>query len=379
MSNLKKYQFWTIVVVAIFCGLAAGVLGEIITRVYFLKDFSVPYLSTDLNVNDLNSNLSNLIIRDAKKVVVNEDVKISETLNSLKPALVGIFKELPANLATADDYYQLNKPLLTGLIVTADGWVILSVPLELKKDFNPKNLVAIASDRHVYKIDKFIVLNNIPGDLYLVHLTGAANLAIKKNIARQDLSLGQSLLIVKNINSILPTALTSIDKGQKILSSDSLEANIILDGDLSDNWKHSFIFNLNGDLVGIIDEEKKVIPIFAYDYYLQNSLNKNLLPRPYLGVNYLDLSIIKPANLNLEKGAWLTGANNQPAVLKDSPAQLAGLKAGDIISWVNNQEINAANDLADIIVTYKSGDSITLTYLRNNQEQEAVVTLGQLK
>jgi len=378
MPDSKKYHFWIIVVIAVSCGLAAGVLGEIITRVYFLKDFSVPYLSGDLNVNDVNSNRSNLVIRDAKKVVVNEDVKISETLSSLKPALVGIFKELPV-AAASDNYYQLDKPLLTGLVVTADGWLMLSLSPELKKDFDLENLVAITSDRHIYKIDKFNVLNNIPGDLSLVHLTGAANLAIKKNIVRQDLSLGQSLLIVKNISSVLPTSLTSIDKGQNILSSDSLEANIILNGDLADNWKHSFIFNLNGDLVGIIDEEKKVIPIFAYDYYLQNSLKKNVLPRPYLGVNYFDLSVIKPANSNLEKGAWLVGAGDKLAVLKNSPAQLAGLKAGDVISWVNNQEINAANDLADIIVTYKTGDSITLTYWRAGKEQEAQVVLGQLK
>lgn len=379
MPDLKKYHFWTLVSVAVLCGLAAGVLGEIITRVYFLKDFSVPYLSGDLNVNDLNSNRSNLVIRDAKKVVVSEDVKIGETLNSLKPALVGIFKELPAGPAAADNYYRLDNPLLTGLAVTADGWIVLTLPSELKKDFNPKNLVAVTYDRHVYKIDKSNALNNIPGDLYLVHLVGAGNLAIKKNIVRQDLSLGQSLLIVKNIGSILPTSLTSVDKGQNILSSDSLAANIILNGDLSDNWKHSFVFNLNGDLVGTIGEDKKLIPIFAYDYYLQNSLKKNIIARPYLGVNYLDLSSVKPAGLNLEKGAWLYGSKDKPAILKNSPAQSAGLQEGDIISWVNNQEINSANDLADVLSTYKAGDSITLTYWRAGKEQETQAVLGQLK
>lgn len=378
MSDSKKYQFWTIVLVAVLCGISAGIFGEIITRVYFLKDFSVPYLSSDLNVNDLN-NRSNLVIRDAKKVVVNEDVKISETLNSLKPSIVGIFKELSDGSNVKNNFYQLDKPLLTGLAITTDGWIMVSIPPDLKKDFIPKNLVAIANDRHEYKIDQVSALNNVPGDIYLIHLQGALNLTIKKNIARSDLSLGQSLLVVKSISSVLPTSLVSIDKGQKVLSSDSLELQLALNGVSSDEWKHSFIFNLNGDLLAIIDDQSKVVPVFAYDYYFQNVLKKNPLPRPYLGVNYLDLSNIKPIGLNLEKGAWLVGSEDRQSVVKDSPAQLAGLKDGDVISWVDNQEINSTNDLADIIATYKSGDSITLTYLRNNQEQEAKVVLGQLK
>lgn len=379
MPDLKKYHFWSIVLIAILCGLFAGVLGEIVTRVYFLKDFSVPYLSSDLNVNDLNTNRSNLVIRDAKKVVVNEDVKINETLGSLKPALVGIFKELPNVGGSKESYYQLDKPLLTGLAITADGWVMVSVPAELKKDFNIKNLVAITSDRHTYKIDKINLISNVPGDLNLVHLNGAQNLQIKKNIARADLSLGQSLLIVKNVSSVWPTSLASIDKGQNVLSSDTLDLKLTLAGVLSDEWKHSFIFNLNGDLVAIIDEQKNVFPVFAYDYYLQNTLKKSPLPRPYLGVNYLDLSNVKPSSLNLEKGAWLVATSDKLAVLKDSPAQLAGLKEGDVITWVDNLELNSGNDLGDIIASHKSGDSLTLTYLRAGQELETQVTLGQLK
>ncbi len=381
MSDLKKYRFWIIVVVAVLCGLSAGVLGEIVTRVYFLKDFSVPYLSSDLNINDLNSSRSNLVIRDAKKVVVNEDVKIGETLSSLKPALVGIFKETATSTSAVikNNYYQLDKPFLTGLVITADGWVMISIPAELKKDFNYKNLVVVTSDRRSYKIDKINILNNVPGDLYLVHLNGALNLSIKKNITRSDLSLGQSLLVVKNISSILPTSLVSIDKGQKVLSSDSLELQLTLAGNIPDTFKHSFVFNLNGDLVAIIDESGNVISVFAYDSYLQNILKKNPSFRPYLGVNYLDLTNIKPLGLSLEKGAWLIDSEDKLAILKDSPAQYAGLKAGDVISWINNQEINSANDLADIIATYKSGDSITVTYWRNDQEQETKVILGQLK
>ena len=396
MPEKKKNNFWMLMTVIVLCSLAGGVLGEIVTRVYFLKDFSVPYLSSDLNINDLNSNRSNLVIQDAKKVVVNEDVKITETLSSLNPSLIGIFKEVSVSTSTKvvinnkttaskdatpvnADYYQLDMPYLTGLAITADGWAMLSLPAALKKDFSPKGLVAITSDRHVYKIDQINSIANIPGDIYLVHLSGAQNLAIKKNVVRTNLSLGQSVLVVKNAGSVWPTSLISIDKGQKAISSDSLALNISLAGNLADSQEHSFIFNLNGDLVGVIDEQKNVVPIFAYDYFLQSTLKNNVLSRPYFGVNYLDLSVVKPLNINLEKGAWLSATPDKAAVLKDSPAALAGLQEGDVITWIDNQEINSSNDLADVISAYKAGSSITVTYQRNNQEQETKVTLGALK
>ena len=50
-----------------------------------------------------------------------------------------------------------------------------------------------------------------------------------------------------------------------------------------------------------------------------------------------------------------------------------------MISWVNNQEINSSSDLADIIATFKAGDLVTLTYLRDSKEQEARIVLGKLK
>jgi len=67
----------------------------------------------------------------------------------------------------------------------------------------------------------------------------------------------------------------------------------------------------------------------------------------------------------------------QPAVLSGSPAEKAGLVAGDVITWINNQEITAQRDLADIIATYRAGEKITITYRRAGAEKTAEATLGK--
>lgn len=378
----SRKSFWLLLAVVIICSLTAGVAGEIFTRVYIIKDWSLPFLSGEVNISDLNSSNYGLVIRDPKKVVVNQDVQLAETLSGIQPVLVNIFKaasETSVNSAQPD-FYKLDQPVFTGLIMTADGWVIAPVPANLKTDFKVRNYVAITNDRRLYKIDQIATIKNIPSDLLIFHLAGASNLPVKKIVPRSELSLGQSLLVVEGTRSVWPTTITSLAKSSAaVLSSDTVNASLTLAGVNDNNWRNSLAFDLAGNLVAVIDNSQNITPAFTYGSLWSSLLQPNQPGRPFLGVNYLDLSKVKLTVNNLDKGAWLYPSADQPAVLKNSPAQAAGLKAGDIITWVNNQEINATNDLAEVLSTYKAGDKITITYISAGQEKEVDVKLGELK
>lgn len=367
--------FWTIIILGVVCGLAAGVLGAIATQVYIWPDFSA---SSELNLTNLNANNPGLVIRDAKKVVVNQDVKIAETFANIRPAVVGIFKEIATSSAVASvkpDYYKLDSPLFVGLIITSDGWVAGLAPTDPKWEGNFKNYVAISSDRRVYKIDRLSNLKNLPGDPLIFHLAGALNLPVKKIISRQELSPGQSLLVTRGLNQIWPTTLTSLTKSSGVASSDTVTASLELAGIAGADFRNSLVFDLAGDLAALISDDGQIIPAFSYEAVWSALSRAAAVGRPYLGVNYLELSAVKSAALSLDQGAWLYPSATQTAVLKDSPAQQAGLKAGDVITWVNNQQLSAVNDLADILSRYQPGDQITLTYWRAGQEQEVEVKL----
>lgn len=374
--------FWTIIILGVVCGLAAGVLGAIATQVYIWPDFSA---SSELNLTNLNANNPGLVIRDAKKVVVNQDVKIAETFTNIRPVVVGIFREISTSSAVAlvkSDYYKLDAPLFVGLIITSDGWVAGLAPLDSKGEGNFKNwegnfknYVAISSDRRIYKIDRLSNLKNLPGDPLIFHLAGAANLPVKKIISRQELSPGQSLLVTRGLNQIWPTTLTSLIKSTGVASSDTVTASLELAGIVGADFRNSLVFDLAGDLAALISADGQIIPAFSYEAAWSALSRSAAVGRPYFGVNYLDLSAVKSAAMSLDQGAWLYPSATQTAVLKDSPAQQAGLKAGDVITWVNNQQLSAVNDLADILSRYQPGDQITLTYWRAGQEQEVEVKL----
>lgn len=382
MANKIKNNLLWVVVLTVVLGLISGVCGAIITRVYILNDYSLPYFSPEVNLTDLNGNRSNLIIRDPKKVVVNEDVKITETINSLSSSLVSVFREISpkagADISKAE-YYPLDRPLFKGLIITSDGWVMSSLSGDTKDDFTVKGYVVLTADRKVYKIDKISVIKDLPGDVIFFHLEAATNLPVRKIVTRSELSVGQSLLVIDNNNNVWPTSLSSFKKTPDVLNSDSLNARVALANNSDAIQKNSFVFNLSGDLTAVISSQKEIIPAFAYDSYWQSFWKKGVATRPYLGVNYLDLAFAQVPGVALSKGALIYPASDKVAVAKDSPAALAGLVAGDIITWIDNQEISGTSDLADLIAKYKPNDKITITYIRAGQEKELDLKLGQLK
>lgn len=82
----------------------------------------------------------------------------------------------------------------------------------------------------------------------------------------------------------------------------------------------------------------------------------------FLGVNWDDV----------DNGAKVT------SVTKESAAEKAGLKEGDIITKIGESKVDDGN-LADVIHNYKPEDKVAITYLRDGKEQKTTVTLGRSK
>jgi serine protease Do len=63
------------------------------------------------------------------------------------------------------------------------------------------------------------------------------------------------------------------------------------------------------------------------------------------------------------------------SVQKESPAEKAGFKKDDIITKVNETKITGSSDLYDAIGGFKPGEKVAITYLRNDKEATANVSL----
>ena len=70
----------------------------------------------------------------------------------------------------------------------------------------------------------------------------------------------------------------------------------------------------------------------------------------------------KQWELRTVDGIFVTG------VATDGAAKAAGIEKGRFHYKINNTEINSSSELQEQVASYKPGDKISLTYVRNGKE-----------
>jgi Trypsin-like serine proteases, typically periplasmic, contain C-terminal PDZ domain len=122
------------------------------------------------------------------------------------------------------------------------------------------------------------------------------------------------------------------------------------------------------------------IPINIAKPIMQQALAGQKLTRPWIGIIYVavDRALAAENSLPINYGAWLspdTGTGDPPVTV-GSPAEAAGLKAGDIITSIGGRRIDAASNLDDLLSLYDPGDRLTMEVLRNGETLQIGITLG---
>ena len=99
-----------------------------------------------------------------------------------------------------------------------------------------------------------------------------------------------------------------------------------------------------GATLGIYAYDRKMIP------YINSELNKNY---------------------NLDNGIYVA------EVIRNSPADKAQIKSGDIIITIDEKEINKMSELRRIIYEKNVGDIINVKYMRNGKISQKEITLAK--
>lgn len=371
----KPTNTFIIITLALFFGAISGVLASVIISSYLGQNLESFINSKEVDIANSVYDRANLVIRDAKKVVVNQDVKIEETAASLQPTLVSAFKN-----NSNKEYYALEEADAFGIILSNDGWALLNGLKENSSQEVIKDYSVVSYDKKVYALDKaFSVKITGDGTVYLVHLKNASNLSVRQNAGAYNLKPGTSVILLSADGKVLLSSIINKKRPSLVLRSDRPDISLTIADVVTDEFKNALVFNLGGDFVGWVDAEKNIRPNYTFLPAWRAFIAKSKSVFPSLGVSYLNLSAVKVPTLKTDKGAWLSGDDKNPAIVSGGVAARAGLLEGDVITRINNQELDQNNDLAETISSYMAGETISITYDRAGVVSEVDVTLGEAK
>ncbi len=95
--------------------------------------------------------------------------------------------------------------------------------------------------------------------------------------------------------------------------------------------------------------------------------------RPFLGVQLYEINddLAKYFGVKAGEGVLILD------VAKNSPAEKAGLKSGDVIVKIDNESVATPKDVQEIISEFEEDEQVTLEIVRKNQKQTITVTLEE--
>lgn len=153
--------------------------------------------------------------------------------------------------------------------------------------------------------------------------------------------------------------------------------------------------NVNGEVIGVnslkLTQEKTsatssysvegmgfAIPIEDALYYAETIEKGETVKRPYVGISMIDITdsyYLWQSGISLPKGV-----NSGVAILEvvaSSPAEKSGLKKGDIITKIGDEEISSVAELRYELYKHSPGEKIKIIYNRGGKENETELTLEE--
>ena len=205
-----------------------------------------------------------------------------------------------------------------------------------------------------------------------------------------SLKVGQSVMAVGNPlgelgGTVTGGMISALNRSVTIQGSSSVNTMslIQMDASVSPGNSGGGLFNMNGELVGIVNAKSSssdaeglgfAIPINDAIKVAQELLeNGSVTGRPYLGITYLAVTDAQTAS---QLGVNAYGVY-VVEVVKGGPAEKAGLQAGDRIVSVDGTEIASKDDLGTLMQKHTAGDTLSITIAREGQMQTVNVTLGE--
>jgi serine protease Do len=371
-------------------GFVAGFAGAFTFYNYFIKNqLQQPQQEAQYNTVGLNSSIINQSSNPIPSVSNLAPVDFSEAAAKATQSVVYINSISEGVSYSAWDWFfnqgsgnQTQVSSGSGVIFSSDGYIITN------------NHVVESAERIEVNYNKRVYAAELIGtdpstDLAVIKIS-ETNLPAITIGSSKNLQVGEWVVAVGNPYTLASTVTAGIvsAKGRRIgILEDKfpIESFIQTDAAINPGNSGGALVNKVGDLVGInsailsrtgsytgyafavpVDIAKKVFDDLVKYGIVQKALfGGSVVEYDYEHAKKYDLN----TNVKDFNGVLIEKLE------KDGPAYKAGLMLGDIVTKINNTEINSQSAFEEELSYHYPGNKITFTYLRENKPSSVTFTL----
>lgn len=273
----------------------------------------------------------------------------------------------------------------SGIILTSDGYVVTNAHV-IGNSKTQYLLQVVTSDGKTYNAG--VVGYDSRTDIAVLKMDDAKDLKAATFGNSENIELGEDIIVVGNPggldyqNSITKGIVSAVDRK---MSSTSLVKYIQTDAAINPGNSGGPIVNLYGQVVGIatakIVSEKYEGMGFAIPSATAKDIIDTLMKKGYvegrvkIGITGSNVSSDVASAYGIPMGIMVD------EISKDGPCYGTELKTDDIITGVDDKEIQSFSDIYEILETHKPGDKIVIKYYRMSDQStgEVEVTLAEDK
>lgn len=311
---------------------------------------------------------------------------VEEMLKRVTPCVVGISK-LNQNGTTI--FLQNSTNILglgSGVIISENGYILTNehvagekysncyVTLEDGKVYNGSVVWADANiDLAILKIEAY--------KLNYLELSDSDNVFLGQDVYAIGNPIGFEFqrTVTKGIISGINRTL-KIENLEDDENSSYMEDLIQTDSTINEGNSGGPLINEKGKIIGINSVKLKsaegmgfAVPINIVKPILEKLLQTDKFDEAYLGIFGYDKEVIPylEDDLKFDSGIYVA------QVVVDAPAYMNGMKVGDIITQIDDYELNKMSELKRYIYQKSPGDEVKLEIKRGNKDIEINVFLGE--
>ena len=309
----------------------------------------------------------------------SRNTAVVETAKRVGPAVVGITSEV-YDRDIFNRNVEVGQNVGSGVIFDKKGYIVTNNHVV----GNNRQVNVALSDGQV--VTGKVIGTDAVTDLAVVKIPGSDKLPVAEFGNSDSLQPGETAVAIGNplglefrgtvtvgVISALNRTLDDVEQQIKLIQTDAA---------INPGNSGGALCTADGKVIGInsakiakagVEGMGFAIPINQVKAIVSQLISNGHVTRPYLGLYGIDKTLAARNGISWDHN----GGIYVYKIADSSPLDGSDIVRGDYIMQINGKVTNSLSELRNVMMNYKPGDKVTITYEHSGHTRTAVVVLGE--